>query len=411
MLKPVLKNSTALLVQYGAQALVPLLLVPHVARTIGLEAFGVLSVMLAWATYGTTVVAYSFHMTGPARVAAEPSCVPKLVATVLAARGALALAAIPVLLAAYAAGLMPPATLPAALLILITLPIASALNTSWHLQAVDRFMAVSVTAVAGTLLTLWLGLTLVGSADATSVTWAAAALVAGTLVVGIGSFALSLHAMGRLPRVRWSEVRLALGEGRALFASQIVALAYAGSGPILIGWLSDLQQAGTYGVLDRLVTSIYGAALLVHTAAYPILARLFHSDRRAYLKLAGLVTAAYVLAGTCIAAIAWNFRDPVLAYLYGTAGPRPYALYLLGLAWITCGIFGSVVTGYFVVSGQHRQVYRLTWAVLVTSLLLGVPGVLLYGAAGWMAGLLGGQTLVVVSAFQQWRKEHGRGAL
>lgn len=406
LLRPVLKNNAALLLQYAAAALVPLLLVPHLARNIGLEAFGALAVILAWAAYGTTVVGYAFQLTGPARAAADPARVPALVAAVLATRGLLALLVIPVLVLGYALGLMPSTPLGAVLITLVALPMAAALNTSWHLQASQRFLELAAVSIAGTVISLWLGLSFARGGDAASIGWAAAALVAGTAVIGVGSFALSLGAVGRLPRVGWPEVRWAMTDGKALFASQLIAVAYGGSGPIVIGWLADLEQAGTYSVLDRLVTSISGAALLVHTAAYPTLAHLFHSERRTYLKLVGLVTASYLLAGTGIAVAGWVFREPVLAYLYGSLGPRPYGLYFLGLAWITCGIFGAVLTGYFVVSGQPRQVYRLTCAVLATSVVLGVPGVLLYGAAGWMGGLLAAQALVIISALQQWKKEH-----
>jgi O-antigen/teichoic acid export membrane protein len=224
--------------------------------------------------------------------------------------------------------------------------------------------------------------------------------------MGAGSLLLSLRLVDRLPRVHWADVKAVLHQGKPLFASQLVALAYTGSGPILISWLAGLEQAGTYGVIERLAASVSGAALLVHTAAYPTLAQLYHSDRQAYLKLAGLVTVTYLLAGLVVTALGWALREPVLAYLYGGTGARPYALYLLALAWIASGIFGTVVTGYYVVSGQPRQVYRLTCLVLGASLAFGIPGVVLYGAAGWMGGVVAAQVLVIITALRQWKKEH-----
>ena len=46
LIRPLLKNHVALLTQYAAGAAVPLLLVPHLASSLGLEAFGALSVTL-----------------------------------------------------------------------------------------------------------------------------------------------------------------------------------------------------------------------------------------------------------------------------------------------------------------------------------------------------------------------------
>jgi O-antigen/teichoic acid export membrane protein len=406
LLRPVLKNNAALLVQYAAGAAVPLLLVPHLARSIGLESFGVLSVLLAWAAWGTAAVGYVFHLTGPAAAAEDPEGVPALLGTVLAARTALLAIVVPALLVVYATGLIPASTWPAVLLILVALPAAAALNTSWHLQVHHRFAEPAALSVFGTGLALACGLLFVRGNDSASVGWAAAALVVGSVVVGAGSLAISVRLAGGIGRARRTQVFAALQAGKPLFIAQLAALAYAGSGPIVIGWLAGLEQAGTYGVLDRLFSSVAAAALLLHTAAYPTLAQLFRSDRRAYLKLVGLVTATYLAASLAIVVLGWVFREPVLGYLYGSAGPRPQLLYLLGLLWVGSGIFGTVVTGYFVVSGQPRRVYRLTLQVLAVSLALGIPGVLLYGSAGWMGGLLVAQGLVIITALQQWKKEH-----
>jgi O-antigen/teichoic acid export membrane protein len=238
------------------------------------------------------------------------------------------------------------------------------------------------------------------------VTWSAAALVAGSAVVATGSVVLALRSAGSLPRIAWSEVTSFIEQGWTLFASQLMAFAYGGIGPILIAWLSNLEQAGTYAVVDRLTASITGAALLLHTAAYPTLARLFRSSRRDYLRLIRAIVTTYVAGGVIFTALGWLMRDVVLAYLYGPTGPRPYALYLLGLVSTTIGIFGPAITGYFVMSGQPQRVHRLTLAVLGLSFGLATPAVMLYGAAGWLGGLVAAQILVIIITVRHWKMEH-----
>jgi PST family polysaccharide transporter len=406
LLRPVLRNNAALLLQYGAGAAVPLFLIPHLARSVGMEAFGALSVTLAWASWASLFVGYAFHLTAPVRAAEDPTQLPRVFAIVLAARVALLVPAIATLLIAYAANLIPSSTTGAAVCLLVLSPLMSAINSSWYLEVQNRFAEPAALSIAGTAVAVLTGVALVHAGDSSAVTWSAAALVAGSAVVATGSVVLALRSAGSLPRIAWSEVTSFIEQGWTLFASQLMAFAYGGIGPILIAWLSNLEQAGTYAVVDRLTASITGAALLLHTAAYPTLARLFRSSRRDYLRLIRAIVTTYVAGGVIFTALGWLMRDVVLAYLYGPTGPRPYALYLLGLVSTTIGIFGPAITGYFVMSGQPQRVHRLTLAVLGLSFGLATPAVMLYGAAGWLGGLVAAQILVIIITVRHWKMEH-----
>jgi PST family polysaccharide transporter len=405
LLRPLLKNNVALLVQYGAGAAVPLLLVPHLARSLGLEAFGTLSVLLAWSAYATTLVHYAFHLTGPARAARTPTQLPGLLTAVLQARGLLLMAALAALALAWAVGAIPSSTLAVSLLILVLLPACAAIETTWHLQVRDRFLHTAALSVLGTAVAVWFGFGFVQGRDEASITWAAAALVAGAFIVSAGSFTLSAFTTGKLPVASRAQVSSVLKEGKPLFASQLVALAYGGSGPIIIGWLAGMEQAGTYAVLARLVMALCGVADLVHTAAYPRLAQLYPTDRAAYLRLVHLVVLSYLAVAATLGALGWVFRDQVLVYLYGSGGSEWLGIYGLGLLWLAVGSFGGVVTGYFAVSGQPGRAYRLNLLVMVASLAIGIPAAFLYGAAGWLVGLLAGQAVIAVSAVHHWKKE------
>lgn len=407
LIRPLLKNNVALLVQYGAGAAVPLLVVPRLARTLGLEAFGALSMMLAWATYATSLVHYAFHLTGPARAAREPGRVAHLVAAVLQGRILLFAAAVTTLGLVHAVGGIPSSTFAATFVVLVLLPLAAALETTWHLQVRDRFIHTAALSVAGTALAVWFGFHFVQGPDAGSIAWGAAALVAGAVTVGAGSLMLSLLALGRLPVEPWREVWGALREGRPLFASQLVALAYGGSGPIIIGWTAGVDQAGIYAVLARVVMSLCVAGDLAHTAAYPTLAELYGRDRPTYLRLVRTVVLGYMAVAATTGVLGWAFRESVLAYLYGPRGAEMLSLYCLGLLWLAFGSFGGVITGYFAVSGQARLAYRLNLVVMGVSLAIGVPGAILGGAAGWLAGLLAGQIVIALVAVRHWNREHG----
>lgn len=406
LIKPLLKNNVALLLQYATGAAVPFLLLPHLARSLGLEAFGTLSIMLAWATYATALVHYAFHLTGPARAARTPPAeLPRLVSAVLQARGLLFATAVPVLLLCLAAGLIPASTVVAVGLILIVLPLAATLETTWHLQARDRFGDIAAVSILGTAVALAIGFGQVADASAASISWAAAALCAGAIVTAAGSFALTATSIGKLPVASRAEVGSALREGRPLFVSQLVALVYGGSGPIVLGWLSGPAEAGTYAVIARVAMALCVLSDLMHTTAYPTLARLYPVDRAGYLRLVRLVIVSYLGFAAAIGVLGWTFREPVLAYLYGAERDGLHVLYLFALFWIFSGIFGGVVTGYFAVSGQAERAFRLNLLVMAVTLAIGLPAAWAFGTAGWVAAIVAGQAVVALTAIHHWKKE------
>ncbi|MCU0952950.1 MAG: hypothetical protein MUC68_18485, partial [Burkholderiaceae bacterium] len=56
--------------QFAANALVPLLLIPHFVRVLGIDSYGALAMLVAAAGFATVIVQYAFHLTGPADYAA-----------------------------------------------------------------------------------------------------------------------------------------------------------------------------------------------------------------------------------------------------------------------------------------------------------------------------------------------------
>lgn len=409
-------NSGVLLLQYATGSLVPLLLVPHIVRQIGLSAYGELAIALTWAAYGAVTVQYAFHLTGPQRLANLPSngstagvfcevASAKLVLLVgVVLIGALGLAAAPTFGYALSA---PQAWL------MLALPLAAALNAGWYLQAVGAFATTSLLAASGAVLSVLVGLLTIRGAEA--ITFAALALSIGALWTGVATAGAAVWRLRagavREPvttngsRLGWRAPGSALQEGRALFASQFVAALYSASGPLVIGALAGTQEAGAYSVVERATSTVVGACLLTHTAAYPQLARAYNADRPAYFRLLKVVLLSYGAAamGVVVAVtLAW---PQVLAFFLGAAGGRYGPLLVAALLWLLLAVAGTLLTGYFAVSGQGGRTLPLTARILVAATLVGVPAVLVLGAVGWMVGLCASQLLVLAEGWRAWRIE------
>lgn len=405
----IILNNGILLVQYGASALVPLLLVPHIVHSIGVNAYGEIAVAVAWANLAATVIRYAFHLTGPKRVAQSGGqrAGALVFAEILGAKLLLLL----LILVTFVAALCVAPNLRVSNvqgLVLLALSVGAALDSSWYLQVRDRFLWICVPALVGTITSLWIGFGHVSDTDAGSI-WAAGwALVISPLFLGCATLVVAVLLVAR-SRFRWRAVRPigALREGWPLFASQLVAALYGIPGPIVISGLVGVAEAGAYSAVERLINGALNACLLTHTAAYPRLASLYVQDRAAYWKVLKSVVVVYLCITSLIALVAWVFRDLLIVFLFGRNDvPDAELLIAWGLVWLMLGVFGTAVTGYMTVSGRSPEVIRLNLKVLGVASVLGLVGTWTLGAWAWMASLVASRIVVLRLAYRYWRLEH-----
>ena len=410
-LRELVANNAILALQYAVAALVPLLLVPHIVRSIGVTSYGSIAVAASWAGLAVTVVQYAFQLTGLRSVAQirPDQSSGHIFAGVLLAKLMLLGCVVPMLVA-IAVYALPSRWIHVQLLVLLGLPLAATLNSGWYLQARGRFLAICLISIAGTLTALTVGFSRVSGSDVASVWAAAAATVAGPMIAGAATLVSAWRLVGR----EWSTWRAArpieaLRDGWPLFLSQSIAALYAMCGPIVISWLSGVADAGTYSVIERFINAVIGACLLTHTAAYPRLASLYIEDRLAYRRLLKWVAALYLSLAVSIATAAWLSRDLVISFLFGRSPTHVTPLLAASLIWLLLGFFGPAVTGYLTVSGRSKEVAKLTLQALCLSLALGLPGALLFGSWAWMGALAVGQVPVLLAATRSWREERALG--
>jgi hypothetical protein len=188
MWRRLLSDNAALALQYAASALVPLLLIPHFVRVLGLQTYGTLAILLAVMSFATVVVQYAFHLTGPAEhggLQGRPGA-RQLFLDILVARGLLLVAVMAAAAVALSmiVWLLPaqPAVLRDGALLLL-LPLAAALNAGWYLQARGEFAVLAGLSVISVVVALAVGFLAVSPEQASS-SRAALALGIGPLLLG-----------------------------------------------------------------------------------------------------------------------------------------------------------------------------------------------------------------------------------
>ncbi len=402
-------NNVALIVQYAAASLVPFLLIPHIIRQIGLVEFGALAVALAWSAYGALVVQYAFHLSGP-QYMAELSQERTQIGVFSSIASAKLLLLVSVLIASVMAYVIVSffgVTLTfAQTILIIAVPLGTALHCGWYLQSVGRFASASVVSILGSLVGLVIGLSTVNGSSRDA-EMAAVSLAVGPLIGGFGTAFLAIRNLWRREgaRFKWSSPTWVLKDGWPLFVSQFTSALYSASGPIVIAIFSSTEQVGAYSAIERLANALIAACLLTHTAAYPKLAQLYVVDRTTYRRVLVLVVVIYLALVSLLIGLAISQWNPLIEFIFGENRDDYSSIILAAFFWMLLGIFGSVLTGYWTVSGRRHLVFPLTLKVLIFSFFIGLPGVFIWGAWAWLASLCISQSLVLLASWKAIREE------
>jgi O-antigen/teichoic acid export membrane protein len=404
MIRHIAKANAILLFQYAAGALVPLLLVPHIVRSIGLANYGHLAVALAWAGFGGLITQYAFQLTGPQRLAGDPSATDTILADVVVGKATLLAVVLPLMVLVAATQAPPGAAGTGSWLVLLLVPIGAAANASWFLQFQGRFLRVALAAIAGSCGALALGWWWVAGSGTGSVVGAAVSLSFGGVFVGLVTLCSAWRLAGlRRDTVRNSRPLPLLREDWPLFASQLASALYTVAGPILINQVAGASSAGSYSAVERVVNALAAACQLTYVAAYPRLASSYVNDRRAYWRLLTQLIGAHLAATTLLAGIIWTCREPLSAFIFGTTAEDTRSLLAWGLGWLVVGIFGPALTGYLTLSHRKPKVMSLNLAVLGICVLVGIPAIAAFGPTGWMATLVCSQLVVLMVGIHYWR--------
>jgi polysaccharide transporter, PST family len=408
MILRIAKNNGLLVGQYAMSSLVPLLLVPHIVRGIGLAEYGRIAFILALAGYGVVFVQYSFQLTGPARIMERTSepLIRQTFCEITATK--LFLLLIALIVEAGMLFIMSSREHPLYYesILMMSVTIGAAAQAIWFLQSVNRFNAVFLISAIATSIVLAVGLTFINPNGSASKHWTIVALSTGPLVVGIGTLAIAFCHIG----MSWTNTNLRrifsiIREDSGLFVSQLIGYMYSGSGIIVIKILLGSEQAGIYSVMDRVLTAFVAASLLTHTAAYPILSNTYSIDRKKYKSLLKNVILIYLSATSCISAISIIFSNEITIYLFGGNDYAYQKLLYFALIWLNIAVFGPMLTGYMAVSGKKGNVLVITLMALAISFIVGIPFTLIFGPSGWLVGIIMSQSVVAMTAIKYWRTE------
>lgn len=328
------ENITALFVLKGANALLPLVLVPYLVRVLGPEKFGLIAFAQAFIQYFSMLTNYGFNLSATRAVATlrdDPERVCALFGAVTVIK--LAFLALGAVVLAAVLAFVPRFAQHRALYWIVFLSVfSSVLFPVWLFQGMERMRPIpAITVVPQVLVLLGVLLLVHGPQDYLR---AAGLQVAGS----IGSGILALIVVRRVIRLRWrwprvTELRATLADGWHVFLSTAAISLYTSSNVFILGLLTNPVAVGYFSVAEKIVKAFQDALGPVSQAVYPHIAGIGTGSRAAALRFIRKLLRVQGLATFAASVMLFLLAGPIVSVVFG-AQYRPSVILVRWMAWL-----------------------------------------------------------------------------
>lgn len=405
-------NIAALGVLQIANFLIPLVTLPYLTRTLGVEAFGKVAFVQVVMAFACLFVDYGFSWSATREISAirhDRAKVAALFSSNWAAQWLIATLTIVIL----SIGLTFNATLQsdAALFLAGFLNLIGAvLFPLWLLQGLERMREVAVIQVVARVALLPLLFVTVNGPD--DALFAVLIQAGGICLAGLISlFWIAANSVIDFRYPRSHDVKDALLRGGKVFLSRLVISLYTTLVPLVLGAVAGVSALSFFNLADKARGAAQAILSPLSQALYPRMSHLFHHDRGAAIRLlkqSGLIA----LSGAAALSLTlWIGADLIIQLL----GGEGYAEAVDVLCWLSPVPFFIAVSNLFGVqvlmaNGKTRLINFTASLVGLSVLTLVYPLTTTYAAQGAAALVLAAEITVAcvyaVAVFKTevWRR-------
>lgn len=368
-MRHLVKTNIVLIVQYIVASVVPILLVPSIVKSIGLENWGNISLLIYIGNYGAMVVSYTFNLTGPKMIAtAIKGRVESIYMDIMASKAILLCVTLFFLFLIHHFYIYSADFFYSALIILFIIPVSAFLNSAWLCQYFNKFGQTSLIGMLASSSVAGIGLLAIGL-GCDNIEFFSFVLVLNPIILGVGTLLLAKRVLKfKFKCFSIDRAFFVIKDGLHLFFSQIISLAAVAAAPLIINSILGSEETGAYALMERVINALMTACMLTYTAAYPLLARTYISDAIQYRKVLYITVGIYIFGSTAILLFfEYNFYY-LISYFYGHYDDGLYYLFLSGILWLFVGIFGPLLTAHYTFAGCADRIIRLNLLVTVVSI-------------------------------------------
>lgn len=387
----IIKNIFSLFSIQIVNFILPLLFIPYLIRVLGINSFGLYSLILAVVQYLIIVVEYGFNLVSTKEISIHREnreYVSKTFCSVIVCKCLLAFFCF-FSLFIYTMISSESHELYVSLYCGFTLVIGNVLLPVWFFQGIERMVVIAISNLAARLLGVPLIFLFVNNSDDLYI----AVLIQGVMSIIAGLISLYVIFSQRLVDVVWVskiDVKSALVSGWKIFISTSFVSLYTTSVPVILGLTSGSHSVGLYSAADKIRQALQGVIGPVSQAMYPRLAKLMNESQQHAFYLIKCMLLYFVVPLFFVSLCIFLLSGFIIEVFYGSEHVIEISELLRVLIWIPpiIGLANILGLQLMLPIGLYRQ-FSLTYVV---SGLVGLPIIYvfssLYSGLGVSFGLV-----------------------
>jgi PST family polysaccharide transporter len=390
------QNAAAL---YGVQfvrKMLPIIIMPYLARTLGPEGWGVFAFTQSLAEFVVLVIEFGFNLSATREIArnrASKTACGEIMAGVLGSQVVLAVGGIlGALLLSRAIPLLRdnPKLLAAGLFYAI----AQGFTPLWFFQGLERMRLAATLEISGRIVGLCSIFLLVRSPEDA---WIALLIqgVAPAFTTMVGLIVAYRHIPCRAPSL--ALIREALQRGWRMFVFRSGESLYGVQNAFILGLFASPIQVGYFASAEKISRAIFGLLNPVRDALYPRLSSIAQDSPKEAARLARTGVVVMVGGGMLLGAGTFVFAPLLISVLMGQAfGPAVTVLRILSVLPLLLAVTHSTGLQWLLPLGRDGDVNRIILQAGALNVILAVVLAPAFGHIGMAWGVVCAEAFVCV---------------
>jgi PST family polysaccharide transporter len=385
---------------YGAQAgrkVLPLLIIPYLARTLGPSGWGLVAFAQSLGEFIVLVIEFGFSLSATRAIARNRQCREACAGIAAGVLGAQVLLAVAGIAAATFVAYWVPALhdQPRLLAAALFYAVAQGMTPMWLFQGLERMSLAVTLEIGGRLIGLALLFLFVHSPQDD---WRALLVqgVAPAVSTVAGLFLMYRELPFRRPR--WSATRDALTEGWPMFIFRSAESLYGVGNSFILGLFASQAQVGYFASGEKISKAAFGLLNPIREALYPRLSSMVQGSRRSAARLARIGIVVMVAGGLMLGAFLFFAAPLLIRLLMGAAfAPAVTVLRILAVLPPILSITYSVGLQWLLPLGRDAEVNQIILRAGGLNLVLATALAPSFAHIGMAASIVCAELFVAVS--------------
>ena len=381
--KVLVSNFLALGIVQGLNFLLPLLVIPYLLYTLGVEIFGLLAMATAFSGYFMILSDYGFNVTATREISVyrdSSSKLNEIFSAVMIIKVFLMLIGFSILLVALA---LFDKLGDESLIYILTfgMVVGQVLFPIWFFQGIEKMGYIAILNIVSKLFFLVAILVFVQDKDDAYLVPLFNSL--GFILVGIVSlFYIHKHFNIRFVWQPYSVLKRYFLMGWHIFLSHLAVLFYTSSNIFILGLFTNHLIVGYYAIADKVISALVSLGDILNQVFFPYLSKKWEENRQEYYRLFYKILKSIVIGmGLVAILLVWLSSDIVRLLSNQEIEVTKELLQIMSISIILFPI-GGLFSQSFVTQNHNVYVSKSTfWTLLVNVLFVGIL-VPIYGVYG-----------------------------